>query len=373
MNLNQPYQAQIDCIEVYAYKIPCESKESDGTLEWSSTTMILVTVHAGNYVGIGYTYGHESCLSIIKNLFSPLLKKASVFDHPLLWNKMIEAVRNDGLSGIAANAISAVDTALWDLKGKILDMALCQLFGMARKSVPLYGSGGFTSYLQEQIIEQFLNWKSLGINRFKMKVGRNPDQDPERVKSVRQALGSQVKLMVDANGAYNRKQALELANMFADAQVDWFEEPVSSDDLEGLRLICAQAPAGMNITAGEYGYEPFYFRRMLEAQAVDILQADVTRCLGYTGFLQVAHICHSFNLPLSSHTAPCLHLPVCLNLSHVCHMEYFYDHVRIEQLFFDGFPRIEEGAFFPHLDKPGHGLSLKESTAKQYLIDKEII
>src|SRR5581483_3886374 len=128
--------------------------------------------------------------------------------------------------------------------------------------------------------------------RVKMKIGRDPANDPRRVAEAREAIGPDTQLFVDANGAYSRKEALALAHLFArDAGVTWFEEPVSSDDLEGLHLMREHAPAGMEIAAGEYGYDLWYFRRMLEAEAVDVLQADATRCAGITGFLRVGALC----------------------------------------------------------------------------------
>ncbi len=132
------------------------------------------------------------------------------------------------------------------------------------------------------------------------------------------------------------KQALAKAAAFADLGVSWFEEPVSSDDLEGLRLIREQAPAGMRIAAGEYGYDSFYFRRMLEAKAVDVLQADATRCAGITGFLAAGNLCASFSTPFSAHTAPSLHAHAACALPSAINVEYFFDHYRIEQMFFDG-------------------------------------
>ena len=113
---------------------------------------------------------------------------------------------------------------------------------------------------------------------------------------------------------------------------------MSSDDLDGLRLLRDRAPAGMEIAAGEYGYDPFYFRRMLEAGAVDVLQADATRCGGITGFLKAAAIADASHMPLSAHTAPALHLHVCCAAPRLRHLEWFHDHVRIEQVLFDGAP-----------------------------------
>lgn len=364
--------ALIESVTISVFEVPCDHPESDGTIQWNATTMILVTLRAGNEIGMGYSYGHAAAAQIIKDKLAPLLKNANPFDIPLLWEQMVRQVRNEGLTGICAHAISAIDIALWDLKAKLLDLPLCLLFGMARDKVPVYGSGGFTSYTDKQTADQFLDWQSKGINKFKMKVGRAPDHDLQRVQSARAAIGSSAELFVDANGAYNVKQALQLAEQFADYGVSWFEEPVSSDNLEGLHFL-REHLCMMDVAAGEYGYDSFYFKDMLLAKSVDVLQIDATRCCGYTGFLQAAHLGHAFSTPLSSHTAPHVHLPVCLSNPYVRHMEFFHDHVRIEELFFEGIPKLEQGCLVPHLNLHGHGLSLKKNQAKPYLIMEETL
>jgi L-alanine-DL-glutamate epimerase-like enolase superfamily enzyme len=216
--------------------------------------------------------------------------------------------------------------------------------------------------------EQLGRWVSAGIPRVKMKVGREPARDVARVKAAREAIGSDAELFVDANGAYGRKQALAMALSFDDLGVSWFEEPVSSDDLDGLRLIRDRAPPGMDITAGEYGYELTYFRRMLAAGAVDVLQADATRCAGITGFMKAAALCEAYGLPLSSHCAPAVHLHAACAAAPVRHIEYFHDHVRIEQLLFDGAPAPVQGALQPDLSRPGLGLEFKCADAQRYQI-----
>jgi L-alanine-DL-glutamate epimerase-like enolase superfamily enzyme len=261
-----------------------------------------------------------------------------------------------------------VDTALWDLKARLLEMPLVTLWGAARSDVPIYGSGGFTSYSLEKLQQQLSGWSDSGITRVKMKVGRQPDEDVERVRAAREAIGTQTQLFVDANGAYERKQALALMREFAESAVSWFEEPVSSDDLPGLRLLRDRAPPGMAVTAGEYGYDLRYFRRMLDAQAVDVLQADATRCAGFTGFVKVNALCEAQCLPLSSHCAPILHLHVCCASSRVVHMEYFHDHVRIAHLLFDGVPVPVRGHLHPDLSRPGLGLEFKHADAQRYAI-----
>jgi L-alanine-DL-glutamate epimerase-like enolase superfamily enzyme len=282
------------------------------------------------------------------------------------WVAMTRAIRNQGRPGIASMAIAAVDAALWDVKARLLDLPLVTLLGAVRDAVPVYGSGGFTSYSVDRLQQQLAGWVERGIRAVKMKVGRAPDDDPARVRMAREAVGAETALFVDANGAYTASQALAQAERFADAQVTWFEEPVSSDDLEGLRVVRDAAPAGMEIAAGEYGYDLYYFRRMAAAGAIDVLQADATRCAGITGFLQVGALCDAYNLPLSSHTASALHAHPCCAVPRVRHVEYFFDHERIERMLFDGVPELVNGMLRPDLSRAGFGIELKRADASRY-------
>lgn len=361
-------RAKVEHVDVAAYTVPTDAPESDGTLEWNATTLVVVEVEAAAHHGIGYTYADTATARLIADRFVPLLVGRDALDVSARYGDMTRSVRNLGRGGIAAMAISAVDTALWDLKAKLYDTPLAALLGMARESIPIYGSGGFTSYTVETLCAQLAGWASRGIARVKMKVGRDPHGDVERVYAAAQAIGAGVELFVDANGAYRRKQALDLAQAFSGAGVTWFEEPVSSDDLAGLRLLRDRAPGGMAVTAGEYGYEPTYFGRMLEAGAVDVLQADATRCGGPTGFLDVAALCVAAHVPLSAHCAPSLHLPLCCAARPVVHLEYFHDHVRIERMLFDGTVESSGGALAPDLSRPGLGIELKRRDAARYAV-----
>jgi len=358
----------IQTLKVSAFKIPTDSAESDGTLEWHATTLVLVEAQAAGITGIGYTYANSATATLIRDTLVGVVSDGDAMAVPSLWIAMVRAIRNLGRPGIASMAIAAVDAALWDLKARLLEVPLVTLWGAARPSVPVYGSGGFTSYSIEKLQQQLSGWSDAGIERVKMKVGRHPDQDVERVRAAREAIGPRTQLFVDANGAYERKQALALMRPFAELDVDWFEEPVSSDDLEGLRLLRDRAPPGMDITAGEYGYDLRYFHRMLQAGAVDVLQADATRCAGFTGFLKVDALCEAECLPLSSHCAPILHLHACCASSRVCHMEYFHDHVRIAHMLFDGVPSPVGGHLRPDLGRPGLGLEFKHADARPYAL-----
>ena len=358
--------APIQSIRARAYTVPTDKPEADGTFSWTSTTLIVVHAEAGGQTGIGYTYTDGSIIKLIDKKLAEAVKDRNAFDPPGAWRAMQGKVRNMGRTGLSATAISAVDTALWDLKAKLIGVPLCILLGRFRDAVPIYGSGGFTTYTDDELREQLSGWvEREGCRWVKMKVGSHPEQDPHRVEVAKSAIGDH-KLFVDGNGAYNVKQALHLAEVFAQFDVAWFEEPVSSDDLAGLQLIRHRAPASMEIAAGEYGYTVGYFRRMLNAGAVDVQQADITRCGGVTTFLQVAALCEAHHIDLSGHCAPSLHLHAACAAPRFRHLEWFHDHVRIEHMLFDGAPTPRDGTIRPDLSRPGLGLTFKEKDAERF-------
>jgi L-alanine-DL-glutamate epimerase-like enolase superfamily enzyme len=282
---------------------------------------------------------------------------------------MQRSVRNLGRSGLAACAISAIDAALWDLKARALDLPLASLLGRCRDRVPIYGSGGFTSYSDEQLRDQLSGWVERdGCNFVKMKIGSEPARDPQRLMEARSAIGDR-QLFVDANGAFSVKQALCFADACPEADIRWFEEPVTSDDLPGLRLMRERAPGPIDIAAGEYIHTADDARRMLEADAVDVLQADATRCGGITGFLQIGALCEAHHIDLSAHCAPAIHRHVGCSVPRLRHLEWFHDHVRIEQMLFDGAPQAHDGAIEPDLGRPGHGLTFKHQDAERFLVN----
>lgn len=358
----------ISKLEVSAYTIPTDFPESDGTIKWESTTMVLVELEGGGKSGLGYTYADESTARFIDKTLRPVIIGKDCMDIPATLKALTASVRNEGNCGIAAMAVSAVDNACWDLKGRLLDIPLALLLGMAREDFPIYGSGGFTSYPIERLQKQLGGWAEEGLGQVKMKIGREPQKDVYRVKMAREAIGDKTELFVDANGAYRAKQALTMAQRFEEFQISWFEEPVPSSDLEGLALIRGRVPAPVRVAAGEYGYNLPYFQQMLAAGAVDVLQADATRCGGISCFLEAGHLCEAYQLPFSSHCAPSLHLQAGISLSNFYTAEYFYDHVRIETMLFDGVRKPVNGALHPDLSRPGLGLELKREDAKKYRI-----
>ncbi|MGI4827887.1 MAG: enolase C-terminal domain-like protein [Janthinobacterium lividum] len=353
-----------------AYKIPTDAPESDGTFAWDSTTLVIVELEADGHHGLGYTYAH----ALAAPLANELLKQHVIGCDPFEINQMFSAMRkqqrNYGREGIAATALSAIDIALWDLKAKLLKQPLSRLLGQVRAGAPVYGSGGFTAYDDAQLQAQLGGWVADGIPRVKMKLGTHPDDDLRRVSLARQAIGDTAELFVDANGAYARKQALAFAHRFkGEYNVLWFEEPVSSDDLDGLRLLRDHGPAGMDIAAGEYGWTAMYLRNMINAGAVDVIQADATRCGGVTGFMDAVALADATPLPISAHCGPSVHMHLACAARPLRHVEYFHDHVRIESMLFDGFRKPVDGQMYPDLSRPGLGLDFKHADAERYRHD----
>lgn len=363
---HRPKAEAITALRVEAFTIPTDQPESDGTLQWSQTTIVVVHLTAASETGLGYTYADTATAQLIAQKLGPALTGLDAMDIPACWETMRREIRNLGRPGITSMAMAAVDVALWDRKARRLGLPLARLLGAVRPRVPVYGSGGFTSYSIEQLQAQLSGWAEQGLAAVKMKIGRDPGRDLERVRAARAAIGPEVGLYVDANGAYSQQQALRMADALAALGVSWFEEPVSSDDRRGLHQICERAPAGMEIAAGEYGYDLSYFQTLAAAGAVHVLQADASRCAGLSEFLRAGAVCAANHLPMSAHTAPALHLHACCALEPLRNIEYFHDHVRIENMLFDGVARPVHGQLQPDWSRPGLGLELKRKDAQRY-------
>jgi L-alanine-DL-glutamate epimerase-like enolase superfamily enzyme len=340
----------VTALETAVYVIPTDSPEADGTLAWDKTTMVLVTVRAGGEQGLGWSYASAGAQTVITEMLA-------------------DQVRNIGRPGVAATAISAVDIALWDLKARLLGQPLAGLLGLARQDVPVYGSGGFTSYDDTLTREQLSEWvEKERIPRVKIKIGEswggNERRDLARAELARQVIGPDAELYVDANGGYSAGQAVRVADELSAIGVSWFEEPVSSQDLAGLAAIRRQVRP--DVAAGEYSWSLADSARLIDAGAVDCLQLDVTRCGGVTEFVRGATLAAAHNLQVSGHCAPNLHAHVGAAVPNLRHVEYFHDHQRIERMFFDGALDPAGGAMSPDLSRPGHGLTLRGADTERY-------
>ena len=353
----------VDQLEISVREIPVDGpdgKEADGTLEWSSTTVVFVEVSANGETGLGWTYGPKAVGTLIEDQLADVVRGSDPLAVRATWEEMGKQLRNAGRPGIGSMAVAAVDTALWDLRARLLGLSLVDAIGRCRDTVPIYGSGGFCNYSLDRLREQLGGWVADGIPRVKIKVGRNPDYDPRRLDAVRDEIGGDPELFVDANGAFSRQEALAWSERYAlDWGVSWFEEPVSSADFEGLRFVRERGPAGLEVAAGEYAYVLRDALNLLETHAVDCLQLDVTRCGGVTGFLALAGAAHARNLDVSAHCAPQLSAHVMCAIPNARHIEYFHDHVRIESKLLDGVIDPVDGDLRPDRTRVGNGLELR--------------
>ncbi|WP_101950176.1 enolase C-terminal domain-like protein [Mycobacterium sp. 3519A] len=356
-------------VSATAYTIPTDSPEADGTLSWDSTTLVVAEVCSGDTTGLGWTYGDPRCAGLITDVLAPKLLDCNSFDITGVFDTMVKAVRNVGRGGVAGQAVSAVDIAMWDLKARLLDLPMHRLIGAVRDAVPVYGSGGFTTYDHLRLRDQLNAWTGeLGIPRVKIKIGESwgtcTRRDMSRIRQARAVIGDAVELYVDANGAYDAKQAIRLISAVDDMDVRWFEEPVSSDDLAGLRIVREAITA--DVAAGEYGYDLAYFGRMCRADAVDCLQADASRCGGVTEWLRVAAVAAAHGLEISAHCAPWLHAAVAACVPNLRHLEWFHDHARIETRFLDGATLPLDGVLRLPSDAAGHGLTLRSADLEPF-------
>lgn len=353
--------AVVDQVEVRALSFATSAPESDGTLTWDHTDVVVVETHAGADVGLGWSYTSPAAVEIIRSVLAPEVLGEEASSPGRLWERMHRACRNFGTRGVVMAAISAMDIALWDLRSKELRVPLADLWGACRESVPIYGSGGFTSMSELQLDEQVETWLSAGCPALKLKIGedwgRNVTRDLDRVARVMARVRGDADVMVDANGAYSRSQAMQVGQDLDLLGVRWFEEPVSSDDLRGLGEL--SDALNCDVAAGDYIAEVSDARSMCEA--VDCVQLDVTRCGGYTGWRRCAAYAHAVHVPVSAHGAPALHLPLAIADHDVRHVEWFSDHVAVEDELVEGVPVLGHGQLSSARPAAwGHGYRLKD-------------
>ncbi|MET9391065.1 enolase C-terminal domain-like protein [Streptomyces sp. NPDC006624] len=355
---------------VSVYTVPTDAPEADGTLAWEVTPVVVCEVAAGAETGTGWTYGPPAVADVLSRQLAPLVEGMSALDIPAAHDAMGHAVRDIGRPGIASCAVSALDIALWDLKARLLELPLARLLGVRGERVPVYGSGGFTTYHDTHLAAQLHGWvHGQHIPRVKIKIGegwgREVARDLHRVRAARHVIGDGAELYVDADGAYARKQAVRVGHALAEHGVGWFEEPVSSDDLTGLRQV--RDAVVSDVAAGEYGFDLPCFARMITSGSVDCLQVDATRCGGLTGFLRAAALAHAHGLEVSAHRAPHAHAAACASIPNLRHVEWFHDHVRIEDMFFDGALDPTGGTVRP-TQGVGHGLTLRNQEVERYRV-----
>jgi L-alanine-DL-glutamate epimerase-like enolase superfamily enzyme len=370
--LSSSCEARVETLTTAAFTVPTDAPEADGTFAWSSTTLVLVRASSQGETGHGWTYAPAATTAIVEEALAPVVLGCPAMDVGGAWGSMVRHVRNSGRHGLVGYAISAVDVALWDLKARLLGLPLHRLLGAVRSDVPVYGSGGFTTYDDRQLSEQLTHWTvEQRIPRVKIKIGESwgsrVGRDVERMRQAREVVGADVELFVDANGAYGAGQAIRVMDDVRDLHVRWFEEPVSSDDLAGLREVRQHVSA--DVAAGEYVGDLYEARDLCASGAVDCLQLDVSRVGGISEWLRGAAVAAAHNLQVSGHCGPHLHAHVAAATPNLRHLEWFHDHERIEAMLFDGTLDPSGGTITPRDDANGNGLTFRDDVAEPYRVE----
>jgi L-alanine-DL-glutamate epimerase-like enolase superfamily enzyme len=339
------------------YRFPTPAEEADGTFAWDATTAVTCTVQMAGYTGLGWTYSSPAAATVISEQLADAVIAGENVDVAGSFTSMRRACRNLGTRGLAMQAISAVDIALWDLKARMLQTPLAHLLGDPGQAVDVYGSGGFTTLSDSELAGQVDDWLAAGCTMMKIKIGErwgaDDRRDLTRVGRLAELAGPGVQLMVDANGGYGRAQARRVGAELDAMGVVWFEEPVSSDDPNGLAGV--RGAVRCDVAAGEYVAEPAEAAAL--SRVVDCLQLDLTRCGGYTGWLRCAAVAQAGHVDVSAHCAPALHVPLSGAVEHLRHLEWFIDHARLEPLLVDGVPQVVDGRVLPS-ETDGHGMTI---------------
>lgn len=318
----------------------------------------------------GLGVGTPVARDIIERALKPILLNQDPLCIEKLWDDMFWRVRGYGRKGVAFCAISAVDIALWDLKAKLFGVPLYRLLGPYTDRVPIYGSGGWTSFSEEELVREQTGYVERGIPRVKMKVakdfGKSEAEDIRRLKAVRKAVGDEVEIYVDANNGYYAKQAIGMAKHLADYDVKWFEEPVLADDIAGLAAIARAI--SIPVATGEHEYTRYGFKELIAQGGADIVQPDVGRVGGISEWMKVAHLAQAFNLPIAPHAVQLVHLHVACCIPNLKVVEYLGTVEEGDKLWYTEFPEPRDGYWSPYPDRPGLGLELSPEAIRKYAV-----
>jgi len=265
--------------------------------------LVKITLEDGTY-GWGEGYGPADVIKEGINFFKPFITGKPALEHETIWQEMYLRSLDYGRSGIFQAAISAIDVALWDLKGKILNQPVAVLLGGIKNPIiQPYATGLYfarVDNLTQKLIKEAIDYKNQGFKLIKMKVGHGIKTDIKHIKAVREAIGDTIKLMIDANHAYSYKEALELALEIEQYNIGWFEEPVSPEDYDGYRRL--REKTTIPIAGGECEYLKYGFKRLFDNDAVDIAQPDICATGGLTEAKRIATLAQTYHKDIVPHS-----------------------------------------------------------------------
>ena len=350
-------------VKVHLVSMPVAAGFADATRKVETIGYTIVRVFTEDGLeGFGVTYhevGGEATKMLIEKNIAPRIIGKDPFETEVIWQDMFQYLRGVGRKGLMFCALSAVDIALWDLKGKILNMPLYRLWGGNKKQVPVYGSGGWTSYSDEELVEEMKEIVSRGYKMVKFKVGYNggqsPSRDVERVRKVREAIGPDIGIMLDANNCWDAATGARFANRVKDYDIMFLEEPVFADDIPGLRRF--KQSTDMPLASGEHEYTKFGARDLIMNNAADIVQLDGTRAGGFTEMLKVAALTQAWNLKFAPHAMENIHIHLVSACPNALFLERLLLFEELTRNVYDGAPEPVDG-YMTIPDLPGLGLKL---------------
>jgi len=358
----------VESVETYLASAPVGGGMADATRRVERVGFLITIVRTRDGVeGVGVTYhevGGEATRSLIDHDIAPRIVGRDPFATEALTHELVGYTRGVGRKGLTFAALSAIDIALWDIKGKILGMPLYRLFGGVDPVSDVYASGGWTSYSDEELVAEAVDMVDRGYRAIKLKVGvesgRNPSRDVLRLRKVRDAVGFDIDLMLDANNCWDAATAARFANRVAELEPVWLEEPVFADDIPGLARF--KRATDIPLATGEHEYTRYGVRDLLIADAVDIVQADITRAGGFTEMLKIAALTQAWNVLLAPHAME--------NIHH--HLVAAYPHARtLERLLI--FEKLTANVF-PEAPLPHEGrMTLTEAPGLGLAVDLEFV
>lgn len=354
-------EQRIKKIEVFLVSYPIQKGLSDATrkVENIGYTIVQLTTDQG-LTGFGVTYnevGGEATKVMIEKNIAPRIIDKSPFETEIIWFDLMQYLRGVGRKGLTYCAISAVDIALWDLKGKILNMPLYKLLGGSSNKIPVYASGGWTSYSDDELVEEMESFVSQGYRMIKFKVGADNSikRDVERVKKVRDSVGSDIGIMLDANNCWDCATGVRFANMVKKYDIMFLEEPTFADDIPGLRRF--KQGTDMPLATGEHEYTKYGCRDLIINEAADIIQMDFTRAGGFTEAIKVAAMCQAWNIKFAPHAMENIHIHLISAMQNSLFLERLILFEELTNLTYINCPIPEDGYMYIP-DLPGLGLEL---------------
>jgi L-alanine-DL-glutamate epimerase-like enolase superfamily enzyme len=344
-------------IEVFHVTTPLDAPVSDSSFTIRNSGMVVVRVIVNPELsGYGMTFSVPVAEYIHRTL-KPVVTGRDPVCVETAWNAMRSATRSAGRKGVALLAMSAIDIALWDLRGKILGLPIYKLLGGSNCLIPVYASGGWLSYTLEQTVEEAKKNVADGYRTIKIKIGaeggKNLRADVKKIEAVRSAIGDEIDLIVDANGIWDASTAIRFAQMVKDCNVSLFEEPVDADDIPGLRRV--RETIQIPVATGENEYTKYGMRDLVLGEAVDVVQCDITRAGGFTEMQKISAIASAWNLRFAPHAWEFAGAHLMSDAPHALYLEKLSIQERIFQKAIFNYPLPRNG-FYEIPDKPGLGV-----------------